>query len=141
DLNAGPWLKLEYHCQKLSVDSTKELYIIAGGIFHSANTLNDKGKVFIPDSCFKIVVVMDKDKGLKDISAKTTVIAVIMPNIRGISKEKWIQYITTVDRIEGTTGYDFLDKIPDKIENILEAKKYQPPPEPDKKSKNLIIDY
>ncbi|MDQ1267038.1 MAG: endonuclease mitochondrial, partial [Bacteroidota bacterium] len=24
DLNAGPWLKLEYHCQKLSVDSTKE---------------------------------------------------------------------------------------------------------------------
>jgi len=32
----------------------------------------------------------------------------------------WEQYTTTVDRIEESTGYNFLDLIPDVIENYLE---------------------
>lgn len=121
DLNRGVWLDLEYHCEDLCKEQNKELYVIAGGIYHSGRTLKDEGKVEIPDECFKIIVVLDKDEGLYDINIDDEIIAVIMPNIEGIRSHDWEQYVTNVDDIESSTGYDFLALIPDNIENKLEA--------------------
>jgi endonuclease G len=122
DLNQGVWLNFEYFCESLAKDSLKELYIIAGGIFHNGYKTIGNG-VAVPDSCFKIVVALDKGKGLKDININTPVYAVCMPNIQGIRRDKWEKYRTTIRRIENSTGYDFLNYVPEYIENVLETKK------------------
>ena len=120
DLNQGVWLNFEYFCQSLAQDSLKELFIYAGGVYHSGTRL--KEKVSVPDSCFKIVVVLDRGQGLKDVSEKTTIYAVMMPNIAGIRKDKWQKYATTIDDIEKATGYDFLNEVPKEIQQVIESK-------------------
>lgn len=122
DLNRGVWLKLEYECERLCKEENKELFVVAGGIFHSYKSLNDAGKVTIPDSCFKIVVVLDKGQTLANVTSSTKVIAVVMPNIAGIRTDVYSKYLTTVDRIEASTGYDFLNEVGDSVENEIEGK-------------------
>lgn len=119
DLNRGVWLDLEYYCEDFCKKENKELYIIAGGIFHSNSKINDI--ITIPDSCFKIIVVLSKGQGLKDVNENTQIIAVVMPNIDGISKDEWEIYKTSIDRIENSTGYDFLNCVPKTIQNIIES--------------------
>jgi endonuclease G len=119
DLNRGVWLDLEYWCESMCKDSLKELYVIAGGIFHEPHDrLNSV--VAVPDSCFKIVVVLEKGQGLAAVNASTRVVAVIMPNIDGIRSDPWEQYHRSVDAVELATGYDFLNLIPDDIEESIE---------------------
>jgi endonuclease G, mitochondrial len=122
DLNQGVWLSLEYYCEKnLCMKYDKELFVIAGGIF-SNNPRKLNNKVAVPDSCYKIIVILDRGKSLKDVSAKTEVIAVAMPNRAGVRKHKWTQYLTTVDAIEKSTGYDFLSAVPESIQSIIESR-------------------
>lgn len=45
-----------------------------------------------------------------------------MPNIAGIRKDKWETYRTTVRRIEQSTGYDFLNRLPKAIQDVIEVK-------------------
>lgn len=119
DLNQGVWLRLEYWCESMCKDSLKELYVVAGGIFHEPHdALN--GVVAVPDSCFKIVVILERGQGLSDVTQSTRVVSVVMPNIQGIRSDAWEKYVTSVDRIEASTGYDFLPAIPDHIEAVIE---------------------
>jgi endonuclease G, mitochondrial len=120
DLNQGVWLRFENYLEKLCKNDDKELFLIAGGIFHSDTRINDL--VAIPDSCFKIVVILDRGEGLKDITEKTTVIAIVMPNIDGVREDDWPDYKTTVRRIEYSTGYDFLNLVPKRIQDVIENK-------------------
>jgi endonuclease G, mitochondrial len=78
--------------------------------------------VSVPDSCFKIVVVLEEGQGLKDITSSTQVIAVCMPNIQGVRNDDWTIYQTSVDQIEASTGYDFLNDVPEKIQKVIESK-------------------
>ncbi len=122
DLNRGVWLRFETYCNDLCWNQDKELFVVSGPIIHSKATLNDAGIVPIPDSCFKIVVVLDRGQSLKDVTSSTQVIAVVMPNIAGISKDPWENYQTTVRRIEYSTGYDFLNLLPKSIQDTIETK-------------------
>ncbi len=122
DMNAGPWLRLEEECQHLSQRENKELYIICGGIYAKNFPTIGKGKVAVPEKCFKIVVVLNRGQGLKDVNANTRVIAVMMPNITGIIHEGWQQYVTTVDDIERATGYDFLNALPTDVQKAIESR-------------------
>ncbi|TAL68898.1 MAG: DNA/RNA non-specific endonuclease [Bacteroidetes bacterium] len=124
DLNRGPWLALERYCEDLCKNNNKELYVVAGGIYHSTKKM--KNKITIPDSCFKIIVILDKGKKLKAVNSKTQIIAVAMPNINGIRNADWHTYISTVDKIEFSTGYNFLNKIPEPLQSKLEKKKWKP---------------
>ena len=109
DLNRhGAWSDLERYVEKLCLDG-KQLFIIAGGIFRSNNKLN--GKVAIPDSCFKIVVILEKDQQINDIDECTEIIATIMPNNANTRGMRWYEWTTTVTQLERSTGYKFLDKI------------------------------
>jgi len=122
DLNRGVWLRFEKYCEKLCKKENKELFIVAGGIYHKGyKTI--KYNVAVPDSCFKIVVVLNKDEGIKDINKQTKVIAVVMPNINGIRKANWENYTTTVRKIEWSTGYDFLSNVDKSIQEVLENQK------------------
>ncbi len=127
ELNAGPWLSLENYCQVLATKKNCELYLIAGGIYDkNPQYLKGKGsgRVAIPKSTWKIVVVLERGQGLKDVTKDTRVIAVNMPNIRGkeFKKSGWRKYLTTVDELERLTGYDFLSNVPTEIQDVIESK-------------------
>lgn len=123
DLNQRLWLSLEYYCESLCKDSAKELYVMAGGVFHSGDRI--EGIVSVPDSCFKIIVVLDNGGKLEDVNKYTEVIAVMMPNQDNISDMDWKHYTTSIDRIEHSTGYDFLNKVDEEIQKIIESKEYK----------------
>jgi len=120
DLNRGVWLDFEYFCEKLATELNLKLIIISGGIFRTDSTLKGEGKVAVPDSCFKIAVLMEPYQDLQDINDETIVIAVIMPNINGIRRDKWQKYTATVRQIEYSTGYNFLKRVPEDIQEIIE---------------------
>lgn len=125
DLNAGPWLDFEYFLQDLAQNQNKELYVISGPSGNKG-TLSGLGKVQIPTYTWKIVVVMPYGQGLANVTSTSSiqVIAVDMPNTTGIISAPWTNYKTTVDALEGYTGYNFLAKLPDTIENYWEARVY-----------------
>ncbi|HEX8903303.1 MAG TPA: DNA/RNA non-specific endonuclease, partial [Longimicrobiaceae bacterium] len=125
DLNAGPWLDLEYYLQDLAQNQNKEIYVISGPIGNSG-TLNGAGKVQIPTYNYKIAVIMPYGQGLANVTSTSSiqVLAVKMPNTTGILSAPWTNYKTTVDALESTTGYNFLDKLPDTIESYWEARTY-----------------
>lgn len=120
DLNRGVWLNLEYYLEDLCKKENKQIFVIAGGIYSTNTKINNL--VAIPDTCYKIAVILDKGQSRKDVTKDTRVIAVKMPNIAGVRSDKWEKYQSTVDAIEYSTGYDFLNYIKDEIENELEKK-------------------
>ena len=123
DLNAGPWLDFEYYLQDLAQNQNKEIYVISGPS-GNRGTLNGAGKVQIPTYTWKIAVIMPYGQGLANATSTSSiqVIAVDMPNVTGIISRPWTDYKTTVDKLEGFTGYNFLAKLPDSIETYWEAR-------------------
>lgn len=120
DLNRGVWLNLESYCEDLCKKENKELFVIAGGIFRSNNKIKDK--IAIPDSFFKIVVMLNREESLSSISDSTKIIAVVMPNKNGIKNDPWSNYLSTVRRIEYSTGYNFLSNVSKQIQEVIENK-------------------
>ncbi len=55
------------------------------------------------------------------INNNTRVIAVDMPNSQTINTD-WRSYRVSVDFLEGKTGFDFLSKVPQAIQDVIEAK-------------------
>lgn len=120
DNNRDVWEGLESESRRL-VNTGKELYIIAGG-------LGEKGtigaeKISIPASTWKVIVVMDKPNSkASDVTAKTRVIAVNVPNIQGIKDKTWRDYRLSVDQLEAKTGYNFLSNVPEAVQQAIESK-------------------
>lgn len=129
-LNAGPWARLE-EALRDSARAGREVYQIAGGVFTNGvglGSLNGLGKIFIPDSTWKIVVFVKADSGLAQVArtADLNVIAVNMPNVDGIASVNWQTYLTTVQKIQQSTGYDFLAALPEAIECRVEVRNCLP---------------
>lgn len=121
-LNQQTWLSLEYECERLCKVEGKELYVIAGGVF-SQQPIRLNGKVAVPDSCWKIVIILEKGQKPKDIQMSNKVIAVMMKNGQyDKSNNSWELYTTTIDAIEQRTGYDVLSELLDTLEEHLERK-------------------
>jgi DNA/RNA endonuclease G (NUC1) len=127
DLNQGVWASLEVFVADLARVSNKELFIITGPAFTGpARTIKDEGKIRIPDFTWKIVVALDRNTGLADITswddlATVQLIAVNMPNISGIRNANWRDYQVSVDSLEALTGYNFLSALRDDYEGALES--------------------
>jgi endonuclease G, mitochondrial len=121
DLNAGPWLRLEEHCEDLARKQGRQLYVVAGGVYPKKPETIGKG-VAVPESCFKIVVVLNSGEDARHVARETRVIAVVMPNKEGILDREWEGYRTTVDDIERRTGYDFLTRVPADVQAVIEAR-------------------
>lgn len=120
DNNRDVWEGLESESRKL-VNLGKELYIVAGG-------LGEKGtigaqKISIPASTWKVIVVMDQlNLKASDVTDKTRVIAVDIPNIQGIREKTWRDYRLSVDQLEEKTGYNFLSNVPEMVQQAIESK-------------------
>lgn len=132
DLNQGPWEKLEEALRDSVSNGTREGYIIAGGIFtHGVGlgTLLDLGKIGIPDSTWKIAVFTPAGSGLNadgTLPPNTTVLVVNMPNVQGIRDVDWHTYLTTVAKIEQSTGYNFLALIAESVQCRVERRNCTP---------------
>ena len=125
NLNRRIWSQLENYCKQLAKDSNKILFIIAGGQY-SENPKRINNKIAIPDSCWKVVLILDNGKSIADIDTNTQIIAVMMPNISEIDKTiKWQDFLTTTRKIEQSTGFNFHRYVSEKIQNIIENKKYE----------------
>jgi len=112
DNNRHTWEGLEVYCRQLARHG-KELYIIAGP-YGSIGTL--KGQVIIPQSTWKVVVVLDRPGA--GVTGNTRVIAVNVPNQQGINYD-WKAYQVSVKTLEGLTGYHFLDGVPAATRDVV----------------------
>lgn len=140
DCNRIIWMHLENYEREL-VKQGNEVYIFAGpsgvggignrGVFEEIFTVtkNEKrSKIRVPESCWKILLVLPQ--GSEDfsrvVSGNAKTIAVIIPNKQGCqydengNKIDWDYYLTSVDKIEEITGFDFFNLLPDDIEMFLE---------------------
>ena len=129
-LNAGPWEDLENELRD-SVRTGREAYIIAGGIFTNGvglGTVNNAGKIAIPDSTWKIVVMMPANTGLDQVTSASdvNVFAVNMPNVDNPGSNDWRNFRTTVAQIQASTGYDFLSSLPEAIQCKVEVRNCPP---------------
>ena len=123
DLNRLIWLQFENYLQQLCKKENKHLFIVCGGAYYTGNTI--KNNVGVPDSCWKVVLIMDSNQTIDDVSNETETIAVMMPNANNLKNKKWTEYITTIRNVENATGYDFFSNVDVLIQDFIENKKYQ----------------
>ena len=123
DLNRQLWRKFEEYCRDQLKDGAREEYIFCGGSGTKGTIA--KGKVNVPASCWKIVVILPTgDDDLARIDAATRVIAINVPNEDGpqIASGSWRSFLVSVDSLEQLTGYDFLSNVPEDVQEVLKAK-------------------
>ncbi|MEP7050635.1 MAG: DNA/RNA non-specific endonuclease [Pseudomonadota bacterium] len=124
ELNAGPWERLEAY-ERRRAEQGDVLYIVAGGVFSAPFPTIGRG-VAVPAANFKIIVALPAGQTPRDISAATDVVAVLMPNERGVGEHVWTEFLTSVDALEQASGYDFLNAIPEPIQRVIEARTARP---------------
>lgn len=120
ELNAGPWEQLERYARQ-RVQHGALLYVVAGGVFNAPTATIGNG-VAVPAESFKIIVVLKQEQGPGDVDENTEVLAVSMPNQRGVGDHEWTEFVTSVDAIEQRTGYDFLNAVPERVQRVIEAR-------------------
>jgi endonuclease G len=124
ELNAGPWERFEEY-ERQRAERGAVLYIVAGGVFSAPFPTIGQG-VAVPAANFKIVVVLGDGQKATDVTNTTEVIAVLMPNERGVGEHAWSEFLTSVDAVEQATGYDFLDAVPEPVQRVIEARTARP---------------
>lgn len=128
DNNRGPWLRFEAYCREL-VSQGKELYIVTGPHGMGGNgekgplTTLTNGKVTVPASTWKVVLVLDQPgTRLGGVTEQTRTIAIVVPNEQGLRNREWRSFRQSVDAVEQLTGYDFFSNVPTPIQDKIEAK-------------------
>ena len=121
ELNAGPWEKLEQYERSRASDPDKVLYIVAGGVFDDDPKTIGHG-VAVPRATFKIIVELASGQGPNDVTMATPTLAVEMPNEPGVGRHPWQDFVTSIDRVEADTGYDFLTAVAHDVQVGLEAR-------------------
>lgn len=139
DNNRIVWVALEKYERELVLQGN-EVYIFAGplgtggtgdkGYFESIPVTTKDGRnleISVPAFTWKILLVLPEgEEDFSRITPETQIISVCVPNQKGCGKNgSWEQYVCSVDYIEEMTGYDFLELIPDELEDQLEAKLFQ----------------
>ncbi|HEX5095347.1 MAG TPA: DNA/RNA non-specific endonuclease, partial [Acidimicrobiia bacterium] len=132
DLNQGVWAQFE-NALGDSAKAGRAVYIVTGPLYSSSHPLvflKNEGKVAVPDSTWKVALIGPMNggapftrgnvQGWNDVSG-LSVLAVNMPNDSGVRNDPWQKYLTTVDRIEQSTGYDVLSLLEASFQDALEA--------------------
>jgi len=127
-LNRVTWVALENYCRTL-ISEGNELYIISGGIGSGGSGSNGgttttiaSGKITVPATCWKIIVVLPNGTNdVSRVSRTTRIIAVNMPNTQTVNTLPWYNYRVSIDNLEALLGYDFLNNVPLNIQNAIES--------------------
>lgn len=113
--NLGIWKKLENKVRSW-VREKGELIVFTGPVLEQGLPVIGKNDVSIPDYFYKIVYHKTKQGQHKAV-------AFLMGNRR--SNRSLKSFVTTIDRIEGLTGVDFLSFLPKAVEKRIESSKSQ----------------
>lgn len=110
-LNAGVWNSIEQQCRNWA-KKYGLVYIVCGPLFlNQQHRKIGRNKVVVPDAFFKVVLRVGKNP---------QAIGFICRNKSQKGKTK-ADFVNSVDEVERITGYDFFSKLPDNIENKVEA--------------------
>jgi endonuclease G len=107
-----------------------QLYIIAGafgtggtgrlGVLQSITN----GKVNVPQMFWKVRVISPEvSNDLSRAITSTRAIAVCMPNKQGIRNTDWHSFVTTIRNVEAATGYNFLSKSSQSVQDAIETRR------------------
>jgi len=121
--NSGPWEKLETYERTLAQNG-KEVMVVAGGVYTSSSR-KIGASVSVPDSTWKVVVVLDHaSDGAAQVRTTTRVIAVLMPNddARIATSDTWQEYRVSVRTLENATHFNFLADVPQSIQDVVETR-------------------
>jgi endonuclease G len=121
ELNDGPWKKLEEYERELTGNGGEVVYVVAGGLFTDTQPKIGRG-VSVPVATYKIIVALRAGQTATQLTAETDLIGVIMPNDASVGAHVWSDYLTSVDAIEKATGYDFLSRVAEPIQRVIEAR-------------------
>lgn len=116
-LNQYPWEKLESYVRSQVWSRKFDAYQIAGGYGEQGFL---KNKVAVPTNCWKIIVLVSRGRSIDSIEQRTRIIAVDMPNVRGIENDGWQKYQATIRTIEEKTGFDFFASLPRELQESIE---------------------
>jgi endonuclease G, mitochondrial len=106
----------------------KELYIVAGGHGSGGSGENGEstglanGKVNVPATTWKVVLVLDQPGQQPEEVLTARTIGIIIPNQQGIRLRPWRAYRQSVDAIEELTGYNFFSNLSEEVQTVIEAK-------------------
>lgn len=104
--NRGIWKRVEKQVRKWALQE-KKLCIVTGPIFQ--NTYKNLRGIPIPTAFYKVIL---------DLTPPMKMIAFIVPNAP--SRRRINYFVTSVDKVEALTGYDFFSPLEDALENELE---------------------
>ena len=106
-LNRQGWRYLEAYIREWAVNRG-DLYVVSGALFDQDPTVIGDG-VNVPNRFYKVVY----DPTEKDA------IAFIVPH-RKFTKSEIPNFIVSIDEVEAQSGFDFLSKLPDALEDDIE---------------------
>jgi endonuclease G len=107
----GIWTALQQKVRDL-VQARGELYIVTGPIYdHKTPRTIGPDHVAVPDACFE--VIFDP--------VRVDAIAFVIPN-RPAPSQALPNFITSVRDVEQRTGLDFMSKLDDPVQSLVEAK-------------------
>ena len=110
EMNDGEWRHVEEAVHKWS-RTAERLIVFTGPIF--SDDMEYIGKyddIAVPNSFFKVIYSPKQNRAIAFVMENKK-----MPN-------SWTNYATTIDEVEKLTGYDFLAKLEDKVEDVIESK-------------------
>ncbi len=108
--NSGIWNRLEQKVRRWA-QQHDGVFVITGGVLKDGLKTIGKERVSVPNEFYKIVI----DASGKEPKA----IAFLIPN-RDTS-QSYFDFVTTIDAIEAKTGIDFLQGLPDEVEQSMES--------------------
>ena len=117
-LNRDDWGDLEETCRKWA-EKYGNVYIACGPVYSEKNPKRiGEHKVAVPDQFFKVVLLYCHNEPV--------CLGFLFPNRAHHQELK--KYVMTVDSIETITGLDFFSRLPDEIEEKIEAARCTLPP-------------
>jgi endonuclease G len=125
--NGEMWNELEQYCRDL-VNQGHELYIVMGS--YGVGGVGDSGyreklaggKITVPRYIWKSILVLPTGANdLERVDEETRIITVLTENKNSASGQPWGNYRVSVDEIEAATGYDLFSKLPEEVQEEIEA--------------------
>ena len=110
-LNRDDWGNLEEECRRWA-KKYGSIYIACGPIYDSPTPKRiGQHKVAVPDRFFKVILIYNRKNPVA--------MGFLFNNKAGHNKLE--KYMVSVDSVESVTGLDFFSRLPDKVENQIEA--------------------
>lgn len=112
NLNRGDWKELEEKCRTWA-EQEGSIYIVCGPILYKKKhqSIGKEHRILVPEAFFKVVLSLNGDQ--------PKAAGFIFKNSSG--NRKLSAYINTVDEVERITGIDFFPRLPNDVEQKVEA--------------------